>query len=347
MSATREWPIRTLIAVLIVLHFPIIFPGFFAPNEYAAQNRDFPFAPPTRLHMIDSNGRMHLRPFVYGLKESTNEGGESSYVADRTQTFPLRLFVTRHQNSASGSQTTRLHLFGVDAPGSIFLFGTDDFGRDEFSRMLYGGRISLFAGLIATVIALSLAALMGISSGYYGAWIDSTIMRCVDLFLALPWLYLLFAVRAVLPLQIKTTQTFLLLAGVIGMVGWARPARLLRGIALSAKERNFVMASRGMGASDFYILKRHILPQTYGTLLTLGALLLPQFILAELTLSFLGLGVGEPMPSWGSLLAELQKYNVLTSYWWMYLPAFSLVFLFLTYHWVAKTLEERVAKVSL
>ena len=213
--------------------------------------------------------------------------------------------------------------------------------------MLYGGRISLVAGLIATTIALSLAVLLGVISGYYGSWIDSAIMRCVDLFLALPWLYLLFAVRAVLPLQIKTTQTFLLLVGVIGIVGWARPARLLRGIVLSAKERNFVMASRGMGASDFYILKRHILPQTYGTLLTLGALLLPQFILAELTLSFLGLGVGEPMPSWGSLLAELQKYNVLTSYWWMYLPAFSLVFLFLAYHWAAKTLEERVAKVSL
>jgi peptide/nickel transport system permease protein len=197
------------------------------------------------------------------------------------------------------------------------------------------------------MIALSLAVILGIASGYYGKWIDALVMRGVDLFLALPWLYLLFAVRAVLPLHIKTTQTFLLLIAVIGIVGWARPARLLRGLVLSAKERNFVLASRAFGASDFYILRRHILPQTYGTLLTLVALLLPQFILAELTLSFLGLGVGEPMPSWGNLLAELQKYNVLTSYWWMYLPAFSLVALFVAYYWVAKTLEEQVARVRL
>ena len=338
---------KVLLGLLVVFHVPFLFPGFFAPNNYYTQNRELPFASPTLLHFIDDSRRLHLRPFVYSRKEVTNASGESIYVEDRAHSYPIHFFVTNPPDSFQPRETSRFRLMEVEKPGALFLFGTDDFGRDEFSRMLYGGRISFFAGLLATTIALLVAIFLGIASGYYGSWVDALVMRAVDLFLALPWLYLLFAVRAVLPLHIKTTQTFLLLVGVIGIVGWARPARLLRGLVLSAKERNFVLASRAFGASDFYILRRHILPQTYGTLLMLGALLLPQFILAELTLSFLGLGVGEPLPSWGSLLAELQRYNVLTSYWWMYLPACFLLALFLAYHWVAKSLEERVARVSL
>jgi len=119
----------------------------------------------------------------------------------------------------------------------------------------------------------------------------------------------------------------------------------VRGIVLSVKERNFALAAKAMGASDFHLLRRHILPETYGVLLTTAALLVPQFILAEVTLSFLGLGVGEPMPSWGNLLAELQNYTVLTSYWWMYLPAIALIILFLAYHWASSALQERVGEV--
>jgi peptide/nickel transport system permease protein len=199
---------------------------------------------------------------------------------------------------------------------------------------------------MGAAIALFAGGVLGVVSGYYGKWADALLMRLVELFLALPWLYLLFAVRAILPLRIKTTDTFLLLIGVIGLAGWARPARLVRGIVLSAKERNFVLASRAMGASNWHILRWHVLPQTYRTMLTMAALLVPQFILAEVTLSFLGLGVGEPIPSWGNLLAELQKYNVLTSYWWMYLPAVALVVLFLAYHWASEVLRDKLGQAS-
>ena len=140
-----------------------------------------------------------------------------------------------------------------------------------------------------------------------------------------PWLYLLFAVRAALPLHISEWQVFLLLVAVIGLIGWARPARLIGGVVLSAKERNFVIAARGFGASDAYLLRRHVLPQTGGVVLTQMTLLIPQYVLAEVTLTFLGLGAGEPMPSWGSLLSSLQQYYVLSSYWWMCLPALLLV----------------------
>ena len=133
------------------------------------------------------------------------------------------------------------------------------------------------------------------AAGYFGGWRDELLMRIAELFLALPWLYLLFAFRAFLPLAVSPFDSFLLVVLVIGMVGWARPARLVRGVVLSAKERDFVRAARGFGASDFYLLRRHILPETAGVLLTQAAILVPQFVLAEMTLSFLGLGVPEPL----------------------------------------------------
>jgi peptide/nickel transport system permease protein len=332
-----------LISGLVLLHLFVILPGFFAPYDYAQQNRDLPFAPPTRLHFFDNAGAFHLIPFVYLVRPSSD--GRDSYVEDPASAFRIHLFTRGSPYSVLGICTMRLHLFGVNQPAQIFLFGTDAFGRDELSRMLFGGQISLFAGFLGAATAIFTGGALGLLSGFYGRWLDAVVMRGAELFLALPWLYLLFAVRAVLPLRIKTTDTLLLLVAVVGFVGWARPARLVRGIVLSAKERNFARAAKAMGASDFYLLRRHILPETYGVLLTTAALLVPQFILAEVTLSFLGLGVGEPMPSWGNLLAELQTYSVLSSYWWMYLPAIALIILFLAYQWASSTLQETVGEV--
>ncbi|MGB2635895.1 MAG: ABC transporter permease [Candidatus Acidiferrum sp.] len=332
-----------LLFSLVLLHvFFMVFPGFFAPYDYSEQNRELPFAPPTRLHFIDSAGGFHLMPFVHPFRP--NEDG-APYVEDQARVYPLHLLKNGAPYRVLGLWTARLHLFGVEQPGHVFLFGTDDFGRDELSRMLFGGQISLLAGVLGAAMAILAGAALGVLSGFYGGWLDALIMRSAELFLALPWLYLLFAVRAILPLHIKTTDTLLLLIAVVGLVGWARPGRLVRGIVLSAKERNFALAARAMGASNFHVLRWHILPETYGVLLTTAALLVPQFILAEVTLSFLGLGVGEPMPSWGSLLAELQNYSVLTSYWWMYLPACALIILFLAYHWASTVLQEKVAEV--
>jgi len=167
-------------------------------------------------------------------------------------------------------------------------------------------------------------------------------MRTTEAFAALPWLYLLLALRAFLPLHMSPAQTFLLLIAVIGILGWGRAARLVRGIVLSAKERNYVVAARGFGATEWYLLRRHVLPQTRGVILTQAAILIPQYILAEITLSFLGLGVAEPVASWGNMLSALQQYSVLTSYWWMILPGLLLVPVFLSYYFLAQSLELRV-----
>jgi peptide/nickel transport system permease protein len=338
---------RKLVAacfLLIMLHVVFVLGPFVAPYSSSAQNRDFPFAPPTRVHFIDVGGHFHLRPFIYAW--SPRPDSLQEYDESYQQVYPIRLFVKGHDYSIAGI-SLRTHLFGVAPEAQVFLAGTDGFGRDQFSRIVAGGRLSIAAGLLATVVSLTFGLLIGIVSGFYGGWIDESAMRFAELFLVLPWLYVLLAVRSFLPLHITATQAFLLLVLVIGTIGWARPARLIRGIVLGAKSRKYVLASRGFGASDWHILVRHILPHTYGVLLTQAALLVPQYILAEVTLSFFGLGLGEPEPSWGNLLANLQHYNVLVSYWWMCAPALPLILISLGYLRVADVIQERVQSASI
>jgi peptide/nickel transport system permease protein len=333
----RQRRSRRLLAVLAFFHGLVLLAGFFAPYHYATQNRTLPYAPPSRLRWVDSEGEFHLRPFVYPL--TAEPGAPGGYREDRGRTYPLRLVVRGESYELLGLVRWDFHLFGVDEPGRIFLFGTDGFGRDQFSRLLYGGQISLFAGLLAAGVSLTLGTLLGVVSGFYGRWVDAAIMRGSELFMALPWLYLLLGVRAFLPLQISPLQTFLLLVILIGLIGWAAPARLVRGVVLSARERGYVQAARGFGAPDRYLLRRHLLPETAGVVLTQATLLVPRFILAEVTLSYLGLGVAEPVPSWGNMLGELQKYHVLVSYWWMFVPGAVLVLVLAGYQSLARALQ--------
>ncbi len=331
--------LRLAIAVLLLLHLGVIFAGFLAPYDFAEQHRDLVFAPPSRIHFVDTAGKFQ-RPFVYDWQP--RPGSYTEYAEDTAHPLPIRFFVKTSASPKPGFGLSGRRLFGVDDPGHIFLLGTDAFGRDQLSRLLHGGRVSLFAGLLAAMLSLAAGMLLGGIAGFYGRFTDDLVMRLAELFLALPWLYLLLATRAFLPLQLGPQQAFLLLVTVFGLVGWARPARLIRGIVLSAKERGYVTAARGFGASDFYLLRRHILPQTYGVVLTQAAILVPQYILAEVTLSFLGLGVNEPAPSWGNMLGELQQYHVLASYWWMLVPALVLVPTFIAYNVTANCVQERV-----
>jgi peptide/nickel transport system permease protein len=336
---TPRHPLLLPLISLGIVHVAVLLAGFVAPYDYATQDRALPFARPSRIHFIDARGQFHLRPFVYQRAEQF--GQFRVYEELTTERSPVHLFVRGSFFKFAGIVSTNIHLFGVNPPARISLLGNDGYGRDLFSRLVYGGQISLFAGLLATVLSLLGGATLGTLAGFYGGWLDAAIMRCAELFLALPWLYLLFAVRAFLPLHISPSEAFLMIISVIGLVGWAKPARLVRGVVLSARERGYVLASRSFGASDFYLLRRHILPQTLSVLLTQAALLIPQYILAEVTLSFLGLGVGEPVPSWGSILGSLQQYHVLVSCWWIFFPGLVLFPVFLSYGQLSQVLQER------
>jgi peptide/nickel transport system permease protein len=267
------------------------------------------------------------------------EGLFNQYEEDTARTIPLKFFVDGSRYKLLGLVPCRLHLFGVD-DARVYLLGSDGYGRDQLARILHGGQVSLLAGWLGAGITLFLGFGIGAMAGYYGGWRDEILMRFAELFLALPWLYLLFGLRAFLPLSVSPLQSFLLIVVVSGTLGWARPARLVRSVVLSAKERDFVRAARGFGASDQYLLRRHIFPETSSLLMTQATILVPQYVLAEMTLSFLGLGVPEPVASWGNLLGNLQQYSVLTSYWWMYLPALVIVPFFLSYLGLASALQE-------
>lgn len=323
-----ERAIWVSIALFVSLHAIVILAGFFAPYDPAEQDRKSPYLPPMRVHFVDAQGHFHARLFVYALQ--LREGSYDQYEENVARPLPLRFFVQGARYRLLGFVPMRLHLFGAENE-RIYLLGSDSYGRDQLSRFLYGGQVSLFAGLLGAGITLLVGLCVGALAGFYGGWRDDLLMRLAELFLALPWLYLLFALRAFLPLAVSPLQAFFLIIAVLGAVGWARPARLVRGVVLSAKERDFVRAARGFGATGGYLLRRHILPEASSVLLTQGAILVPQFVLAEMTLSFLGLGVPEPVPSWGNLLSSLQQYSVLVSYWWMYLPALIMVPFFLGY----------------
>jgi peptide/nickel transport system permease protein len=329
-----------LVAVLAVLHLALLLAGFIAPYDPAAQDRELPYAPPTRPHFKDAAG-WHLRPFVYRLTS-----GPDGYVEDKTQACVVNLFMAGSNYKLLGILETNVHLFGVSAPGKLALFGMDGFGRDEFSRVLYGGQISVAAGIVATFLALLAGAAFGMLAGYYGRWAEESVMGATELFLSLPWLYFLLGVRAFLPLHLSPIRTFFLLTCVIGLIGWARPARLVRGIVLSARSRNYVLAARGFGASDFYLLRRHILPEVFGVLLTQAAVLVPRYIAAEVTLSFFGLGVNEPVASWGNMLSTLQQYSVLVSYGWLLAPIGALLITSVIYGFLADTLHSRLKFLS-
>lgn len=335
---------RSALAALGVVYLAVFAAGFLAPYDPVQQNRAHAFAPPTRLRFIDAAGTLHLRPFVYDLVQSSDVPG--TYEEDRSRPYFIRFLVPGASYRVAGMFVSDRHLFGTDRPASVFLMGTDDYGRDLFSRLLHGGRISLLAGLLGAAVSLLAGVLLGTLAGFYGSWVDDAIMRLSELFLALPWLYLLLAVRMMLPLHIEPGQTFLLLVAVLALVGWARPARLVRGVVLSAKRRDYVVAARSAGASDAHLLFRHVLPQLRGLALTQAALLVPQYTLAEVTLSFFGLGVGEPAPSWGNLLASLQRYHVLASYWWLFVPALALVPVFWLYYVLADLLHQQAAHTS-
>ncbi len=315
-----------LLVFLAAMHGAVLLAGFLAPYPYAEQHRDYPFAKPMRPHFFDDAGRFHLRPFVIDPN-------------DAARTWPVQFFVPAAASS-EGLISFPRRLFGVPPSGVVFLFGADTYGRDVFSRLIYGAQISLFTGLIAAFLSLGLGLLFGTLAGYFGGWPDQVLMRTGELVLALPWLYLLLAIRAFLPLHITTLQAFFLLIVVIGSVGWVRPARLVRGIVLSGKERDFVIAARGFGASGFYLVRRHILPLTWGILLTQATVLIPQYILAEVSLSFLGLGVGEPVPSWGNMLAEGLQYHAMVSHAWLLAPGLATIPILMAYLVLADWIQE-------
>jgi peptide/nickel transport system permease protein len=327
---------RIVLLVVFAVHAVVLAAHWVAPYDPAAQQRLLAFAPPSRLHAIDAEGRWHLRPFVCAIEPSID--APYRYTENCSKTYFVRAFVERTGSVGFTTRKTR-HLFGVDEPGEMFLFGTDEFGRDVFSRVLVGARISLLMAISAVCVSLALGVLLGSVAGYLGGTVDAMVSGATELVLALPWLYLLLAIRAAMPLSLTPTEAFVIIMALLGAIGWARPARLVRAVVASARTNDYVAAARTAGASTPHILRRHLLPELPVVLVPLALQLVPQFILGETTLSLFGLGVPEPAPSWGTLLASAQRPQVFVDTWWLLAPVAGLIGICVMYYTLARTLR--------
>jgi peptide/nickel transport system permease protein len=209
----------------------------------------------------------------------------------------------------------------ADARHPLLWLGSDWLGRDVWSRLVHGARYSMGLATLAVVGATVLGAGVGLLAGWRGGVVDTVLMRVTDLFIVLPALYVVLLFRASLPLVLEPSTLFLLMAGVLALAGWPSVARGVRAIVASEREREYVLAARAMGATGWRIVTRHLLPSTLPFLGTQAVLLLPAFIVAEATLSFIGLGFAEPTPSWGTLLSDTFDVRVLREAPWLLAPA--------------------------
>ncbi|MCA1577671.1 MAG: ABC transporter permease [Acidobacteria bacterium] len=286
-----------------------MFAGFLAPYDYSAQSRSEPSAPATTIHFNSLTPIIHPRRVEDQLQRT--------YTEDTSVAFPVGFFVRGYSYKLLGIAETDVHLFGVRTTSGIApkinLLGTDQLGRDRFSRLLYALRFSLVVTLIGVLFASLVGILIGGLSGYAGRFVDTFLMGATDAMLALPTLILILGVRAAFPLELPITRAALLLLLIFALTGWAEMARLTRGLVLSFRKREFVIAAVALGVSQTRVLFRHILPNILPSLRTRALLLLPTFLLAEVALSYLGVGLQEPEPSLGNMLTAASDLDQLRS----------------------------------
>jgi peptide/nickel transport system permease protein len=357
---SRNGLARFGISVLLVLYLAVIGADFIAPYsacDTAAINRgtcepqtDGALLPPTPIYWKNQQTGDWMGPHVYPttLGPIDLKTGKRELIVDTQYPSPIRLFVkasaynlaqlklplpTRFSLSDPKIEPVILfpgfrsdrHLFGAIGKGKINLVGTDQQARDQFSRLLYGGRISLSIGLVGVLISFPLGMLVGGISGYFGGWTDTITMRLVEVLMTIPSIYLLVALASVLPPGLSSSDRFLLIVLITSFISWSGLARVIRGQVLSIKEREFVQASKAMGGQPLYIIIRHVLPQTATYVIISATLTIPSFIGAEAVLSLIGLGIQQPDPSWGNMLSLATNASILVLQPWLVWPPAGLI----------------------
>ena len=303
--------------VIIFLFYFVcgLFPEFFSPYRVTYQS-DYLEARPQPIVFKNPEGNFSLRPAVYGLEQELDlEARRRTWVVNEERIYPISLFVRGQDYMLLGIIPSNIHFFGINTEkfptGTIFLFGTDRVGRDLLSRILYGGRLSLLLGLIGQMLTLVLGLVLGAISGYYGGATDILVQRLTEFVGAFPDIPLFMALAAAIPIGWSPIWVYFMLTLILVFIRWGGLARQVRGLVLSLREREYVLAALSSGASDRRIMFRHLIPGTMSHVIVIATLMIPGMILSETALSWLGLGLRPPLTSWGVLLQEVSAVRVI------------------------------------
>lgn len=326
--------------VLAIIYFSLLFADFIAPYSKDFSDRNQSYAPPSKVFTINEKGKLSL-PYTYNYKrEFDPEAMQVDYRLDRSHKYFLKLFVRGEKYKFLGLIPSSRHLIGVEPSGRFYLLGTDINGRDVFSRILFGGRISMTIGFLALFVLFPIGLLYGGISGYFGGKVDILMMRFAEAVMSIPSFYLLIILAAILPSNMTSIQRFMLIVVILALIGWAGFARVVRGMVLSIKTQDFVQSAQSIGASRLRIIIKHILPQTTSYVIVAMTLSVPGYILAESGLSFLGLGIQQPDASWGNMLKEAQEYINILYRPWLLTPGFLIFIAVLAFNLVGDTIRD-------
>lgn len=327
--------------VLVILYTVGIFSEFFATQDIAKRSTAAISMAPTAIHFVDEEGNFSLRPFVYGKKQEEDPVTWRKYYVDDTSVkHYLRFFYRGDSYKLLGFIPGDIHFFGTPEPDVFFPFGTDSSGRDLYSRVLSALRISLSTGLVGVFFTFILGCLFGGISGFYGGKIDTVIQRIIEFLMSMPSIPLWMALAAAFPSNWSSLKTYFAITIILSLIGWTSLARVVRGKLLELRDEDFVTAARVSGATDRYIILKHLLPSFSSYLIVNVTLAIPSMILSETSLSFLGIGLTPPIVSLGVLLQDAQSINTISMYPWLMIPGIFVVISVLAFNFVGDGLRD-------